>query len=583
MRMINSCFFKFLRVVFILLTLGCVSESSLAQKVPSDLMENCNQWKITYPTGSEDKTLCGEANNEYFFVNATNDGIVFRAPVRSDNGTTPNSSNIRSELRERLADGSADIYWTTEGTHMVYVKQAITHLPINKPHLVATQIHGNKDDGIDDSMVMRLEGTHLFLSFNGGKLRENVTIKTNYVLGDVHEVIFEVIDGKHYCYYSEDGNLLSAYNENNASSYLVKDGANDYLMDLIYDETYFKIGNYTQSNADQEGDDTDEPENYGEVVVYDFSVEHGDVDVVGVTVSPKSLDLLEGNRQQLMVEINPNTATNTGVSYSSSNSGIVSVDSEGYLTAHASGSAVITVTTDEGMFTGTCNVNVIESAIGVNIALNKQVIGSGTHDGSHEVDNLVDGSSDTRWSVSGFPQVATLDLGGVYMFDRTELVTYKGRDYQFTVSVGNDEDGPFTQIVDRSNSTTPGDENNPIVDVFTPVEGRFVKITATGAATYDGEWLSLMELRVFSVSGLSVQNRYESERSYLWPNPASSIVHIKDYLKFEKMELYDSLGKLVLKQNIQSETIDISSLKTGIYRCRLSSQTNSISKILVKK
>ena len=83
---------------------------------------------------------------------------------------------------------------------MIYVKQAITHLPINKPELVATQIHGNKDEGIDDSMVLRLEDSHLFLSFNGGKLRDNVTITTNYTLGTVHEVIFIVVDGKHYCY-----------------------------------------------------------------------------------------------------------------------------------------------------------------------------------------------------------------------------------------------------------------------------------------------------------------------------------------------------------------------------------------------
>lgn len=242
--------------------------------VPSDLMENCNQWKITYPDGSEDKTLCGESNNEYFYVNASQDGIVFRAPIRSNNGTTPNSSYIRSELRERKPDGSSDVYWTTSGTHVVYVKQAITHLPINKDHLVATQIHGNKSEGIDDAMVMRLEGQHLFLSFNGGQLRSDHTIKTNYSLGTTHEVIFEVINGKHYCYYSEDGNLRNAYANGNASSYLVKDGSNNHVMDRSYGDAYFKVGNYTQSNADREGSDTDDPNNYGEVVVYDFYVDH---------------------------------------------------------------------------------------------------------------------------------------------------------------------------------------------------------------------------------------------------------------------------------------------------------------------
>ncbi|MGR5094487.1 polysaccharide lyase family 7 protein [Vibrio maritimus] len=240
---------------------------------PSDLMSNYNQWKITYPDGTEDKTLYQESN-EYFYVNDDRNGIVFRAPVRSNNGTTPNSSYIRSELREREADGSSDIYWTTTGKHVVYAKQAITHLPIVKDHLVATQIHGNKEAGIDDSLVLRLEGSHLFLSFNGGVLRDDLTIKTNYSLGTIHEVMFEVIDGKHYVYYSEDGNLGSAYASGNASQYLVKDGSSNVLMDLDYGDAYFKIGNYTQSNPEKEGSYTDDPDNYGEVVVYDFWVSH---------------------------------------------------------------------------------------------------------------------------------------------------------------------------------------------------------------------------------------------------------------------------------------------------------------------
>ena len=240
---------------------------------PSDLMDNYNQWKITYPDGVEDKTLYQESN-EYFKVNGDKNGIKFYVPIRSDNGSTKNSDYIRSELREREEDGKSDIYWTTNGKHVVYVQQAITHLPIVKSHLVATQIHGNKDDGIDDAMVLRLEDKHLFLSFNGGELRDDVTIKTNYALGTVHEVIFEVINGKHYVYYSENGGLESAYKSGNADSYLVKDGSKDYVMDKDYDESYFKIGNYTQSNADKEGSYTDDSSNYGEVVVYDFWVDH---------------------------------------------------------------------------------------------------------------------------------------------------------------------------------------------------------------------------------------------------------------------------------------------------------------------
>ena len=249
-------------------------EATGTASIPADLMANCNQWKITYPDGVEDKTLCSEPNNEYFFVNEAKNGIVFRAPIRSTNNTTTNSTYIRSELRERTANGSTDIYWTTAGKHVIYVKQAFTHLPMNKNHVVATQIHGDKAAGIDDAMVLRLEGTHLFLSFNGGKLRSDLTIKSDYTLGTNHEVIFEIIDGKHYCYYAEDGNLKSSYESGNASSYSVKDGSNSILMNLTYDQSYFKVGNYTQSNSSKEGANTNNPDNYGEVVVYDFFVLH---------------------------------------------------------------------------------------------------------------------------------------------------------------------------------------------------------------------------------------------------------------------------------------------------------------------
>jgi hypothetical protein len=477
-----------------------------AQVVPSDLMQNCKQWKITYPTGVEDKTLCDEPNNEFFYVNTTEDAIVFRTPIRSDNGTTPKSDNIRSELRERVADGSVDIYWTTEGSHMVYVKQAITHLPINKSELVATQIHGNKDEGIDDAMVMRLEDSHLFLSFNGGKLRNNVTVKTNYTLGTIHEVIFLVINGKHYCYYSEDGNLLNAYNNGNATSYLVKADGNDYVMDLNYNQSYFKVGNYTQSNAVEEGSDTDNPTNYGEVLVYNFFVEHDEVSISGVNLSPTTKDVLVGNTYQLSASVSPSGATNIGVSYSSSNSAIASVNSNGLVTAVSEGNAIITVKTDEGEFTDTCEINVVKAAVIPNLALNKSITATGTPDGTNIATNLVDGSTTTRWSVSGFPQTATIDLGEIYSLERTELVAYSDRDYKYTISVATSENGPFTQIVDRSENSSPATIANPNINIFPDIAGRFVKITVTGSENYKGDWVSLIEFRVFGESTLGNEN-----------------------------------------------------------------------------
>lgn len=558
--------------------------NKLFSQVPSDLMENCEQWKITYPTGVEDKTLCNEPNNEFFYLNNTEDAIVFKVPISSNNGSTPNSDYIRSELRERESDGSGDIYWTTEGKHFLYVKQAITHLPINKPHLVATQIHGNKDDGIDDSMVMRLEDSHLFLSFNGGKLREDLTIKTNYNLGDIHEVIFLVEDGKHYCYYAEDGNLLNSYKNGTASNYLIKDGANDFVMDLNYDETYFKVGNYTQSNPEKEETDTDDPNNYGEVLVYDFSVEHDDEAVTGVLLTPASLNLSVGGSYQLTNTISPSNATNKSVTYTSSNTNIATVNSSGIVTGIGLGTSTITATTDEGNYSDFSTITVIENPQGTNIVLNKTASSTGLHEGDNEISNINDGLTSSRWSVSGFPQSAIIDLGTSYNIGRTELICYGDRAYQFIVSTSDIENGSYTEIVNRSQNTTEGTEESPITDIFTGVNGRYLKISVSGAAEYDGSWVSLLEFRAYEATLLSSNNILsEDDHCTLWPNPTSNWIHVNSDQSFHNANVYDQTGKIIVRFPIVNNSMDVSSLKTGIYTFEINSDTKiSRKKVIIK-
>ena len=244
---------------------------------PWDFFHNCNQWKITWIDGSEQKQLCSQDEvDKQYEVSSAQDALIFSVYLDgSPLGTTSDQTGYsRSELREREEDGGSDIYWTTDGDHALYIDQAVTHLPIEKDHIVLGQIHGNKADGIDDSMVCRLEGDHLFISFNGNKLRSDFTIKRGYVLGTRFEIIFRIIDGKHYCYYSEDGNLKSAYNSGNANQYLLEDGGSTVLLDLDYDQTYFKVGNYCQSNADTEGSSYGRSDNYCQVYVYGFDVNH---------------------------------------------------------------------------------------------------------------------------------------------------------------------------------------------------------------------------------------------------------------------------------------------------------------------
>ena len=84
--------------------------------------------------------------------------------------------------------------------------------------------------------------------------------------------------------------------------------------------------------------------------------------VTGISVSPSSVTLEEGQTRQLTATISPGNASNKGVTWSSSSTSIATVSSSGVVTAKAEGTATITVTAQDGSDKkATCKVTV-ESA-----------------------------------------------------------------------------------------------------------------------------------------------------------------------------------------------------------------------------
>jgi hypothetical protein len=137
-----------------------------------------------------------------------------------------------------------------------------------------------------------------------------------------------------------------------------------------------------------------------------------------------------------------------------------------------------------------------------NVALNKTVINSSGSEAVNPPSGSMDGSTAIldRWSASGLqtnPQWMEIDLGDIYSISSTELVSLEDRAYQFTVEVKTTLDGNYTQVVDRSSNATPGTVAEPITDNFSATPARYVKITVAGAASYTGDWCSLVEFRVF--------------------------------------------------------------------------------------
>ena len=83
------------------------------------------------------------------------------------------------------------------------------------------------------------------------------------------------------------------------------------------------------------------------------------IHVTGVTLDETSITLLEGETQTLVATVSPEDAGNKNVTWESSDESIATVDDTGKVTAVARGNATITVTTEDGGLTATCDVKVI--------------------------------------------------------------------------------------------------------------------------------------------------------------------------------------------------------------------------------
>ena len=98
------------------------------------------------------------------------------------------------------------------------------------------------------------------------------------------------------------------------------------------------------------------------------------VAVTGVSLSKTSLTLTEGGSETIAASVTPSNATNQAVSWSSSNTGVATVDG-GKVTAVKAGSATITVTTSDGGKTAKCEVTVEAKVIPVSgITVDKETL-----------------------------------------------------------------------------------------------------------------------------------------------------------------------------------------------------------------
>ena len=309
---------------------------------------------------------------------------------------------------------------------------------------------------------------------------------------------------------------------------------------------------------------------------------------VGVPVLVTGVDLVDvtgpiaiGAVIQLEALVSPSDATNQNLIFESEDPSLAAVNSNGLLTAIAEGIVTVKVTTDDGGIVDSKTIEILTPSTAFNWTFDQPIEGSGIPDGSNVEANLVDDDTNTRWSVNGYPQSATVDLLGDIMITQTEVTSYQDRAYQFIIEGSANRDGPFTTIIDRSNNRIPGTAIAPIINSVDNVEARFVRITVVGADEYTGPWVSLTEFKVFGEGErvYSSVNETTLDNVRIYPNPATSEVTLSGVEEYDTITIFDQLGRRVIRRSINNfETIDISELQSGIFVVSL--EGNDIGRVI---
>ena len=140
-----------------------------------------------------------------------------------------------------------------------------------------------------------------------------------------------------------------------------------------------------------------------------------DIKVTGITLNKTTLNIKTGATEQLTAKVQPTDATNSKVTWSSNEPTVAEVDQTGMITAKKEGSAVITVTAQDGSGkTATCQVNVTDIKVS-GITLSASTLAMQTEDVKQlSVTNIIPANATNKalkWE-SKNTWVATVDESG---------------------------------------------------------------------------------------------------------------------------------------------------------------------------
>jgi len=272
------------------------------------------------------------------------------------------------------------------------------------------------------------------------------------------------------------------------------------------------------------------------------------IPVTGVTLNKSATTLIVNNSEQLTATILPANATNQNVSWSSTNSLVATVSTNGTVTALGGGIAIIAVITEDGNKAATCTVTV---SLGGNSLISGYV---GWENGS--------GKSISQKSVE-FPAE---DIN-VY------LQKQQSSNWSMVAVTFTNTDGYFEF------RTVPAGRYRVILDIPGLIHDNPHIIEITDRDTIRNIEYVITEDGIISVNITTFTKEDNNLRVY--PNPTSGQLTIENgKLRIENVEVFNVMGqkqKIIFNYQLSTQ-IDISHLQSGIYFLRVGNETVKVVK-----
>ena len=254
------------------------------------------------------------------------------------------------------------------------------------------------------------------------------------------------------------------------------------------------------------------------------TVQASTVSVTGVNVTPSTLSLLVGgSTSTLAVVITPANASNTNVSWSSSDTNVATVSSSGVVTPVSNGVTLITANTIDGGKMASAEVTVTTQVVGVNVVPSSLSI-------------IVDGA--TTWLAATITPATASNKNVSWSTNNSDVATVSSAGLVSPIGVGN------------------------------------AIITAT---TEDGLKTSTCSVEVSTMSGIS-QPKNQATCYSIYPNPTVTEFKVKGIDGSQKIKVFDLTGILIYET--KSDKISTSTWTSGLYFVQISDKNNTTSLML---